>query len=174
MPIPVIYPNERGLSAIETEHKEIELEQEYAVIEEFPEEAIDLEIEVDLFKDGTTTKVHSSMGTRELSEAIRETKDGYLPGIMEMSFEEADNYTPVTDCIVLSLPAEAVHVLLAGHIYRDGEPEVFEKHLDIKEIRRAFQMAEEDYIPSDAVFTITEKGKALAEKMLEGDINDEG
>lgn len=145
---------------------EIELEQNYAVIEDFPEEAVDLAIDAEVYLDGKIQKVRSNMNMAELAEAIKETKDGYLPGITQMSFEEADNYVPVENCIVLSLPVSAVSVLLTAKTYGENGLETYRKHLDIKAIREAFRMAEDDYIPSDAVFVATEKGKELAENIL--------
>ena len=147
--------------------KEIELEQEYAIIEGFPEDALDLTIDVDIYIDGDIQKVRTTMDMKELADAIEETRGWYTPGLMDLSDEELENYEPPKDCLVVSLPASAVFVKLSGKVYRNNQLEPFYISMDLSDIRRAFQLAEEDYIPSDAKFYLTEKGKALAELLGE-------
>lgn len=108
----------------------------------------------------------STKDLKELSDAIRETKDWYLPGIKDMTLDEADNYEPVKDCIVLSLPSNSIFVKLYGNVFRNDKLEPYCVSMDLTDIRRAFRMAEEDYIPSDAVFTLTDKGKEYAEGLM--------
>ena len=150
----------------EKEEIVVELNEKYAVIQDFPENALDLTINVEIFQDGHLQKVRSYMDMQEVADAIQETKDGYTPGLWELDFDEVDSYAPVHDCIVLSLPINAVHVSLEAKVYTESGLEVFGKVLDLEEIRRDFQMAEDDYVPRDATFVITEEGKKYAEELL--------
>lgn len=147
--------------------KEIELEQEYAIIEGFPEDALDLIIDVDIYTDRAIEKVRSTMDMHELKDAIQETRDWYSPGIMNLSDEELETYESPKDCLVVSLPTDSVFVKLSGKVYRDGQLEPFDISMDLGDIRRAFQMAADDYIPSDAKFVLTEKGRQMMEGVHE-------
>lgn len=146
---------------------EIELEQEYAIIEGFPEDAIDLTIDVDIYIDGDIQKVRTMMDMKELADAIEETRGWYAPGLMDLSDDELDDYEPPNDCLVVSLPVNAVFAKLSGKVYKDNQLEPFRISMDLNDIRRAIRLAEKDYIPSDAKFCLTEKGKALAELLGE-------
>lgn len=146
--------------------EEIELEQEYAIIDGLPENMLDLVIDVDIYQDGEISKVRTEMGMRELADAIEETRGWYTPGILDVPDDELDHYESPKDCLVVCLPTNAVYALVKTRVYMDGRLEDFEKRMDLADIRRAFQMAEKDYIPSDAKFMLTDKGRELAEQLM--------
>lgn len=148
------------------EEKTVELKEDYAVIEGFPETVIDLTVEAEVYQDGEIQKYQKHMDLNDLTEALQDTRDGYVPGIDQWDWDDADNYEPPPDCIVLSIPENTVAVTLTGKNYPETGLEEFYKRLGIAEIRRAIQMAEEDFIPSDAKFVLTEKGKQCAEELL--------
>ncbi len=67
--------------------------------------------------------------------------------------------------IVLSLPSETVEVEITAKVYHDGELINVKKTLSIQEVREGFKEAEEGYVPSDAVFQVTEKGLKYLEEL---------
>lgn len=75
-----------------------------------------------------------------------------------------------TDYAVVSLPSDAVWVEMVVKVMRDGEIVKIAHQMDTKAIRDAFKEAEKNYLPDDAVFTLTEKGRELA-KQIENDPN---
>ena len=68
--------------------------------------------------------------------------------------------------IVLSIPSEAVELEINAKVYYDGEINSVTKHMDIEEIRKGFQEAEECYIPSDTTFRLTDKGREWLDACL--------
>lgn len=66
--------------------------------------------------------------------------------------------------IVLGIPEDTVEATITVKVYLDGELQTVEKKLGMSEVRAAFKEAEENYIPSDAVFQITEEGRRFLEE----------
>ena len=66
--------------------------------------------------------------------------------------------------IVLGIPEDTVEATITVKVYLDGEIQTVEKKLGMSEVRAAFKEAEENYIPSDAVFQITEEGRRYLEE----------
>lgn len=151
---------------MEEDRQEIELEQDYAVIEDFPEDiALDVELNVDIYQDGEIVKVKSWMDMKQLREAIQETKDGCVPWNLPDDVDLAEWDPPVVkDCLVVSLPTNAVSVQLVATVYTENGLEKHGMALGYQEIRRAFELAEEYYIPADATFVLTDKAKAMLER----------
>lgn len=151
---------------MEENRQEIELEQAYAVIEDFPEDtALDVELNVDIYQDGEIVKVKSGMDMKQLREAIQETKDGYVPWDLPDDVDLAEWDPPVVkDCLVVSLPTNAVSAQLVATVYTENGLEKHGMALGYQEIRRAFELAEEYYIPADATFVLTDKAKAMLER----------
>ena len=73
-----------------------------------------------------------------------------------------------TEKIVVEIPVQAIEVKITAKIYFDGEIHEVENKMSLKEIREAFDDAEENYIPPDASFVITEKGKQYLKELEEG------
>lgn len=69
--------------------------------------------------------------------------------------------------IVLDLPDETVEVTVTAKVYHDGELLTVKKELGTAEVRAAFKEAEESYIPPDAEFVITNKGRAYLDSLRE-------
>lgn len=66
--------------------------------------------------------------------------------------------------IVLEIPEDTVAVTITARVYLNGELRTVEKQLGLSEVREAFKEAEENYIPDDAVFQITEEGRRYLEE----------
>lgn len=67
---------------------------------------------------------------------------------------------------VISIPADAIELFLKAKIVLDnGETTNVETRYTFKEIRDAIKEAEDGYIPRDAVFSLTRKGKELCRQL---------
>ena len=77
----------------------------------------------------------------------------------EQMIEFAEEY------IVLTLPVNTVEVTIQAKVMYKGKLCKAEKTLDAKAVRAAFNEAENGYIPSDAMFTLTDKGRQLVEDL---------
>lgn len=70
---------------------------------------------------------------------------------------------------VIEVPENCVKLILRCTVMIDGEKETLqtvERTLSLKEIQSAILDADENYFPDDAVFTLTDKGREYAERML--------
>ena len=65
-----------------------------------------------------------------------------------------------TDWAVIELPVETIGVKMEIMAYHDGEIVIVNNRMGLKDIRTAFDKAEED------VFFLTEKGKEYADRYL--------
>lgn len=69
---------------------------------------------------------------------------------------------------MIEVPENCVKLILRCTVMVDGKEETLqtvERTLSLKEIQFAIREAETSYFPDDAVFTLTDKGRALAESM---------
>ena len=70
---------------------------------------------------------------------------------------------------IISIPETAVEVELNVKVFTGGGVEKVSRTLSMEEIREAFNEYEEaedcGYIPPDATFRLTEKGKELAKEL---------
>lgn len=85
--------------------------------------------------------------------------------------EETKNESPemveLTDVpAVIRLPVNAVEAVLTITVFQDGELIKVEKRMDMDSVRHAIHEADENYLDPDAVFTLTDKGREYAERML--------
>lgn len=69
---------------------------------------------------------------------------------------------------IIQLPTSAVEVTISAKVYVDGKIETVHQILDMKAIRDAVKEAEDNYIPEDATFTLTDKGREYAERITNG------
>ena len=69
--------------------------------------------------------------------------------------------------IVLAVPKNTVEVTISAKIYHNGELQDVHRTMDFQEVREAFKEAEQGYIPSDAVFTLTPLGKKYVEELIQ-------
>lgn len=65
---------------------------------------------------------------------------------------------------VLEIPERCVELKLVCKIFVDGKLQTVQRTMDMQEISHAVQEAE-FYIPEDAVFTITDKGREYLEQL---------
>ena len=65
---------------------------------------------------------------------------------------------------VIDLPENAVEVTINAKVYLNGTLQDVTRVLNMQDIQRAFHEAEEGYIPTDAVFTLTDSGRQTAEQ----------
>lgn len=69
------------------------------------------------------------------------------------------------ELIVLAIPASSCEVTISAKIFHNGE--LIEAHstLGFEEVRAAIKEAQECYIPSDAVFSLTPLGEKYLEEL---------
>lgn len=70
--------------------------------------------------------------------------------------------------LVLYVPEDSVEATVTVVVYIDGELQTVEKKLSMSDIREGFRDCEENYIPEDAMFTLTEKGRAYLDSLESG------
>ena len=79
--------------------------------------------------------------------------------------DETKEVNLIEQYIVLAIPKDTVEVEITAKVWLDREVQEFSKTMDFDEVRAAFKEAEDGYIPSDAVFTLTDIGRKELEKM---------
>ena len=57
--------------------------------------------------------------------------------------------------IVLTVPSDTVEVEITATVYMNGKLQKVKRTMEFPEVREAMQEAEDGYIPSDAVFSLT-------------------
>ena len=87
-----------------------------------------------------------------------------------MSDEQREEIELPLSYAVIQLPEHTVELKLTATILENGGLMKVESTMDMKQVWDAFREAEEAYIPDDAVFTLTEKGRRwLEEHQAEAD-----
>lgn len=61
--------------------------------------------------------------------------------------------------IVLAIPSSTIEVEIKAKVWEDGKVLDVSKTMSIDEVRAAIKEAQDSYIPSDAIFTLTELGR---------------
>ena len=80
--------------------------------------------------------------------------------------KDTDEYLELeSNYAIIELPTIAIEAEITAKIYLDGEIKTVSRIMDLADLKKAFKEAEDGYIPSDATFTLTEKGMALAEQL---------
>lgn len=69
--------------------------------------------------------------------------------------------------IVLAIPKTACEITITAKIYHDGKLMEVSSILGFDEIREAIKEAQDGYIPSDAVFSITPLGEKVLRELKE-------
>lgn len=67
--------------------------------------------------------------------------------------------------IVLEIPSSTLEVTIDAKVWHDGEVVNVTRTMSFEEVKDAFKEAEEWYIPDDAVFKITDKGRKELENL---------
>lgn len=71
----------------------------------------------------------------------------------------------MSDYAVVMLPRDAVWLEMTIKVAQDGEIIKVGQKMDFDSIRKAFKDAEDNYLPPDAMFSLTEKGRAELEEL---------
>ena len=91
----------------------------------------------------------------------------------ENEIMEQDEIDLPQSFIVLMIPDDTVEVDITAKIYQEHRLREVTRHMDFDEVRAAIRDAEQNYIPSDTLFTIAptpeERVRELLERYLEGD-----
>lgn len=69
--------------------------------------------------------------------------------------------------IVLEIPKHSVEVLIKAKVFHQGGLTTVRRTMDLDEVQAAFREAEDGYIPSDAMFQITDAGRAYLDSLKE-------
>ena len=69
---------------------------------------------------------------------------------------------------VISIPSNTVELTINAKIYLNGELKTVNTTYDMADVQKAIKEAEDGYIPSDAKFVLTDKGKVIAKLMENG------
>lgn len=67
--------------------------------------------------------------------------------------------------IVLAIPASTLEITLEAKVWQDSEVVTVTKTMKYDEVKAAIKEAQDCYIPSDAIFTLTELGKQEVERL---------
>lgn len=67
--------------------------------------------------------------------------------------------------MVLAVPTETVELMITARIYHDGELMTVNRTMSLGDIRDAFADAARNYIPDDAVFSLTPLGEEDLERL---------
>lgn len=69
---------------------------------------------------------------------------------------------------VIGIPANTVEFTIIASVYLDGDIKKFQSVFNMADVNKAVREAERGYIPEDATFSLTEKGKMLGELLDKG------
>lgn len=87
-------------------------------------------------------------------------------GIVEN--EEEESVELEQDYAIVSLPKNALTVEITAKVFDEENGELLDvsRKMTVEEVKRAKELADECYIPDDAVFTLTESGREYVESLL--------
>ena len=71
------------------------------------------------------------------------------------------------DFIVIAIPSTTLELEISATVWADGKSVDVCKHMPFDEVRAAIKEAQECYIPSDTIFTLTDLGRDEAKRLLE-------
>lgn len=67
--------------------------------------------------------------------------------------------------IVLAIPSSTIEVEIKAKVWHEGKVLDVSKTMSVEEVREAIKEAQNGYIPSDAVFTLTDLGREELEQL---------
>lgn len=77
-----------------------------------------------------------------------------------MTEEQKENEIALNEqFMVLAVPERALEVVITAKVWNNGEVIEVSKTMSYEEVRAAFADADRNYIPEDAIFTLTDIGK---------------
>lgn len=68
---------------------------------------------------------------------------------------------------VIDIPEDTVSMDICIHVLVDGKIETVQKGFNLQDIREMFNKADDGYYADDDVWTLTDKGRELADKLSE-------
>lgn len=71
------------------------------------------------------------------------------------------------DFIVIAVPSTTLDLEISATVWVDGKAVDVCKHMSFDEVRVAIKEAQECYIPSDTIFTLTDLGRKELERLRE-------
>lgn len=69
--------------------------------------------------------------------------------------------------IVLAIPAESLSIEINAKVWDGTDVVNVSRIMDFAEVREAIEEARTSYIPEDAIFTLTEIGKAEVDRLIQ-------
>jgi len=69
--------------------------------------------------------------------------------------------------IVLAIPASTLELEISATVWIDGKAVDVARSMSFDEVRAAIKEAQDGYIPSDAIFTLTELGEEELKRLRE-------
>ena len=69
--------------------------------------------------------------------------------------------------IVISLPEDTVEVTISARVWLGGELITVERKMGPREVREAFNDADENYFDPHMTFSLTDKGREIAEQLMQ-------
>ena len=76
---------------------------------------------------------------------------------LDKEIELAEQYA------VITLPENSVEAKIEVKIFEDGELITVQKIMNMGDIRNALKMGEEDFLPPDAMYSLTDRGREWLE-----------
>ena len=89
---------------------------------------------------------------------------------VEETTNDEEFYTGNNKYIVIEIPEDTIELTILPTVLVDGKIRQVKATYGNHEIQKRFQDAEENYIPPDATFTLTEKSKAAVELSIRENI----
>ena len=83
--------------------------------------------------------------------------------------KKGEEITLESQYAVVQFPINAVEVTISAKVYMNGEIRTVEQVLSMQDVKAAVQEAEDNYIPPDAVFTLTPEGERYFQTLIEED-----
>lgn len=68
---------------------------------------------------------------------------------------------------ILWIPETTLELDIELKVWEGGEVKALIRHYDIAEVKEMLRDAEENYIDPDALYVLTDEGRAYAEKIIE-------
>lgn len=69
--------------------------------------------------------------------------------------------------IVISLPEDTVEVTISARVWQGGELITVERKMGPREVREAFNDADENYLDPNTTFSLTNKVREIAEQLAQ-------
>lgn len=83
--------------------------------------------------------------------------------------KKGEEITLESEYAVVQFPVNAVEVTISAKVYLNGKIHTVKQVMSMQDVKAAVQEAEDNYIPPDAVFTLTPEGERYAQTLMEED-----